>query len=402
MDPAKLKTWSLPKSVTSRFVDTAPAGLKFHILESVPQDLPTGSQPPLILLLHGFPNLSYDWRYIMPLLSKAGYHAVAPDMRGFGRTHNSDLSPVARENIRPIVAVHDVTALLIGLGYKFIHTLVGHDLGAFAASLIALARTDLVKSLVLMSHPFKGIQAPATKEEKQAEASRQDSDIQASLAKLDPPRKHYKYYNAADAAADEWTNPKGQPLHEFLRGYFHLKSADYVLNKPHPLKSWTAKELALMPHYYVMRADLSMRGNVELDMSKEPASIREKLSQTPWLPDSDLSVYTEEFGRTTFSHSLLWYKAFVEPKLAADLLPFAGHKISVPTKYVSGDRDWGTYQVPGSLEAMENGDSVEPECWRGAVHVPGAGHWVNMEKPNECAAEILKIAASVYDDSKWI
>ncbi|KAF9875388.1 hypothetical protein CkaCkLH20_07208 [Colletotrichum karsti] len=390
MDPAQLPPWDLPEGVASRFVDTSPAGLKFHILESVPPNVEQSDRPPLILLLHGFPNLSYDWSAIMPMLSRAGYHVVAPDMRGFGRTHNSDLTPIADEHFRPIVAVHDVTALLVGLGHDSIHTLVGHDLGAFAASLVTVVRKDLVKSLILMSHPFKGIQGPSTDG-----STGGGEDIQATLARLDPPRKHYKYYNASPEASDEWTYPTGQPLHDFLRGYFHLKSADYSQNQPRPLEFWTAKELAVMPHYYVMRADLSMRGNIELDMSQEPAETRGRLADTPWLPDSDLCVYTKEYGRTTFSKALLWYRALVDPKLSADLLPFAGTKISVPTMYISGDRDWGTYQVPGALEAMQRGGSVEHGCWRGAVHIPGAGHWVNMEKPEECAREILNMATSV-------
>ncbi|KAJ0284227.1 hypothetical protein CBS470a_006941 [Colletotrichum nupharicola] len=391
MDPAKLPPWNLPESVTSRFVYTAPKGLKVHILESVPQSKSSDSHAPLIILLHGFPNLSYDWRYILPLLANAGYHAVAPDMRGFGRTHNSDLSPIAQETIRPVFSVHDVMSLLEGLGYDSIHTIVGHDLGAVPASLTSIIRKDLVKSLFLVAHPFKGIAAPSASSNKAGG----DSDIQTSLGKLDPPRKHYKYYNASSGAADEWTDPTGQPLHDFLRGYFHLKSADWAGNKPHPLKSWTAEELAVMPHYYVMRADLSMRGNVELDMAEESPNVLEKLPDTPWLTDADLRVYSEEFGRTKFDRALQWYRAIVDPKQAEDLLPFAGAKIAVPTKYVSGSADWGTYQVPGSLEAMENGSSVEPNSWRGAVHIEGAGHWVNMEQPDRCAEEILALARSV-------
>ncbi|KAJ0269151.1 hypothetical protein COL940_012718 [Colletotrichum noveboracense] len=330
MDPAKLPPWNLPESVTSRFVYTAPKGLKVHILESVPQSKSSDSHAPLIILLHGFPNLSYDWRYILPLLANAGYHAVAPDMRGFGRTHNSDLSPIAQETIRPVFSVHDVMSLLEGLGYDSIHTIVGHDLGAVPASLTSIIRKDLVKSLFLVAHPFKGIAAPSASSNKAGG----DSDIQTSLGKLDPPRKHYKYYNASSGAADEWTDPTGQPLHDFLRGYFHLKSADWAGNKPHPLKSWTAEELAVMPHYYVMRADLSMRGNVELDMAEESPNVLEKLPDTPWLTDADLRVYSEEFGRTKFDRALQWYRAIVDPKQAEDLLPFAGAKIAVPTKGV--------------------------------------------------------------------
>ncbi|KAK1987786.1 Alpha/Beta hydrolase protein [Colletotrichum cereale] len=410
MDPAQLPSWNLPEGVTSRYVDTSPVGLKFHIIESLPDAVSPGHRPPLVLLIHGFPNLSYDWRFMMPRLAEAGFYAVAFDMRGFGRTHNADLSPISESSFLPMTALRDVVTLVHALGYETIHTLVGHDLGAFVASLCAVVRGDMVKSLVLMSHPFKGpprvpfgtaispLLASAAShgdEHGKGEGNKADPDIRSSLLELDPPRKHYKYYNASPEATEEWTHPTGEPMHRFLRGYFHLKSAACSSNRPRPLASWTAEQLAVMPHYYVMRADLSMRGNVYLDMSDEPAAICDKLGETPWLSDADLQVYTEEFSRNTFRPSLLWYKVLVDPRLSADLLCFAGTKIGVPTKYVSGTSDWGTHQVPGSLDAMENGESVRGGCWKGAVHVPGAGHWVNMEKPEESVKEVLELARSV-------
>ncbi|KAK1486422.1 xylosidase/arabinosidase [Colletotrichum tamarilloi] len=409
MDLAQLPPWDLPPGVTSRYVDTSPIGLKFHILESFPKNNPSKDPPPLILLLHGFPNLSFDWSAVMPKLAAAGYYAVAPDMRGFGRTHNANLSPISEETIRPLTALRDVVTLVHALGYESIHTLVGHDLGAFVASMCAITRPDMIKSLVLMAHPFKGSPqlplgtGPApqlaslfeSKREDGGKTIKNDNDIQSCLLKLDPPRKHYKYYNASSGAVDEWTHPTGQPMHEFLRGYFHLKSADYSLNNPRPLEAWTAQEISVMPHYYVMRADLSMRGNIELDMAQESAEVRAKLSETSWLTDAELQVYVDEYSRNTFRLSLLWYKVLIDPALSADLLCFAGTKLAIPTKYVSGTHDWGTYQVPGALEAMENGESVRSDCWMGSVIIPGAGHWVNIEKSEETAQEIITLAQSL-------
>ncbi|WDK16524.1 hypothetical protein CGRA01v4_07807 [Colletotrichum graminicola] len=362
MDPAQLPSWDLPEGVISRYVDTSPVGLKFHILESFPDAVSPSRLPPLALLLHGFPNLSHDWRFVMPKLAEAGYYAVALDMRGFGRTHNADLSPISENSFRLMTALRDVVTLVHALGYETVHALVGHDIGAFVASLCAVVRGDMIKSLVLMSHPFKvSPQLPVLDVgagRGKGEANKADPGIRSSLLKLDPPRKHYKYYNASPEAAEEWTNPTGEPMRRFLRGHFHLKSAAYSLNRPRPLASWTAEQLAVMPHYYVMRAELSMRGNVELDMSDEPAEIRDRLGETRWLTDADLQVYTDKFSRNTFGPPLLWYKVLVDTSLSADLLCFAGTKIGVPTKYVSGTSDWGTYQVPGSLDAMENGEGV--------------------------------------------
>ncbi|KAK8915184.1 Epoxide hydrolase B [Metarhizium anisopliae] len=339
MDPTTLPPWRLPDGVASRFVDTSPAGLKFHILESLPApnfEAADRRLPPLILLLHGFPNLSYDWRFVLPKLADAGYYAVAFDLRGFGRTHDADSGRISHEAIRPLAAIRDVVTL------------------------------------------------------------NKDVDVHTSLARLDPPRKHYKWYNASAAASDEWTYPTGQPLRDFLRGYFHLKSGAHVQKiAPRPLASWTATELAVLPHYYVMRAHQTMRENITLDMSEEPQETAAKLHLTPWLTDADVDVYEQEYARTTFRGPLLWYRVLTDPELSGDLSCLAGLKLKMPTKYVSGLGDWGTYQVPGGLEAMQQGVSVEPECWRGATLVPGAGHWVNMEKPDESAAEILKLASTV-------
>ncbi|KAK2041084.1 alpha/beta-hydrolase [Colletotrichum somersetense] len=369
MNPEQLPSWELPEGVTSHYVDTSPAGLQFHIIESFPDTTSLSHLLPLVLLMHGFPNLSYDWRFMMPKLADAGYYAVAFDMRGFGRTHNADLSPTGENSFRLMTARRDVVTLVHALGYETIHTLVEHDLGAFVASLCGVARGDMIKSLVLMSHPFKG--CPQLPFGTAGEGNMADPDIRSPLLKLDPPQKHYKYYNASPEAAEEWTHPTGEPMHRFLRGYFHLKSAAYSLNKPRPLASWTAEQLAVMPHYYVMRAELSMRENVDLDMSNEPAEILDRLGDTRWLTDADLQMYTDESSRNTFVPSLLWYKVLVDPGLPADLLCFAGTKIGVPIKYVSGTSDW------------------EP------VHVPGAGHWVNMDKPEESVKEILELARSV-------
>ncbi|KAK2063307.1 hypothetical protein LY76DRAFT_613057 [Colletotrichum caudatum] len=265
------------------FVDTSPAGLKFHIIEPFPDTTSPSHLPPLVLLVHGFPNLSYDWRFMMPKLAEAGYYAVAFDMRGFGRTHNADLCPISESSFRPMTALRDVVTLVRALGYETVQ------------------------------HPGEEVTWPVP-------------NIRSSLLKLDPPRKHCKYCNASPGAAEEWTRPTGEPMHRFLRGYFHLKSAAYSLNKPRPLASWTAEQLAL-----------SMRENVDLDMLG---------GDTRWLTDADLQVYTDEFPRNTFGPSLLWYKVLAGPGLSADLLCFAGTKIGVPTKYVSGTSDWGTYQKP--------------------------------------------------------
>ncbi|TKA49843.1 hypothetical protein B0A49_12150, partial [Cryomyces minteri] len=97
-----------------------------------------------------------------------------------------------------------------------------------------------------------------------------------------------------------------QGLRTFLRGYFHLKSADWAGNDPHPLQAWTASELAKMPEYYIMPLDANMPSAVAANM----VSTSEDASETTaWLPDADgLDVYVQEWTRTGFQGGLNWYQ----------------------------------------------------------------------------------------------
>ncbi len=90
-------------------------------------------------------------------------------------------------------------------------------------------------------------------------------DMEAELARLDPPRKHYQWYNSTPTASTDWDNP-AQGTEAFLRGYFHLKSADWEKNDPHPLSEWSARELGGLPEYYIMQKDLSMAQTVAKNM----------------------------------------------------------------------------------------------------------------------------------------
>ena len=240
---APLDSAVLPAGIRSRFVPDI-NGLRVHVLEAGFEQ----RGRPCVLLLHGFPEIAYSWRKIMPALAAAGFHVVAPDQRGYGRTtgwepdYDRDLRP-----FRILNAVRDALGLVSALGYRSVAAVVGHDFGASVAAWCALVRPDVFGSLALMSAPFAG---PPPLPFDTAAAPPPDAaageDIHAALAKLDPPRKHYQwYYSTRPANAEMWHCPQG--VHAFLRGYFHYKSADWTGNRPHPLQSWSAGELAKMP-----------------------------------------------------------------------------------------------------------------------------------------------------------
>ena len=314
----------LPPGITSRYLPTAPHGLTFHVLEA--GDAPP--RQPLIILVHGFPEIAYSWRRTIPPLAAAGYHVVAFDQRGYGRTHSPD-GVIALADFRPLNLVRDVVVLAHALGYQRVRCVVGHDFGAVTAALCALARPDFFESVVLMSHPFTGApRLPLMPAERLVRESEAVVDVEAELAKLERPRKHYKWYYCTAEADMEMTEPR-EGLHEFLRGYFHLKSADWEGNDPHPLEAWTATELAQMPRYYVMDKGDSMRQAVAKDMANEdPEAVKEKSKR--WLSDAKLAVYVREYSRTGFQGGLNWYRVQTQSRVAGELEVFAGKKIEIP------------------------------------------------------------------------
>ncbi|KAF3479730.1 epoxide hydrolase [Arthroderma uncinatum] len=371
---AALPPLPLPAGITSRQVDTAPRGLSFHILEA---GYTPGHDRPLILLLHGFPELAFSWRKVMPLLASAGYYVVAPDQRGFGRTtgwdtrdfDNVDLCDFAVMNL-----VRDTIVLVHALGYKGVECVVGHDFGAVVAGFCAVARPDFFRRVAFMSHPFVG--SP------ELSITQKQDTIHQDLAELN--RKHYKWYFSTRPANSDMSRPE-QGLHAFLRGYFYLKSASWPHNKPNELQGWTASELSKMPDYYVMPLNATMPQAVALHVAADGA-LPVQASQA-WLPDSELSVYADEFSRTGFQGGLNWYRVATSsvPDYKRDLDIFAGRKIECPCLYIGGAKDWGTYQVPGAIEKLAN-NVCDDFC---EVIVDDAGHWPAQEKPQEVVDALI-------------
>lgn len=284
VNPSALPPLPLPEGVTSRQVDTGPTGLSFHILEA--GNTPDKSRP-LIVILHGFPEIAYSWRKVMPLLASAGFYVIAPDQRGYGRTTGWDTRDYSQVDLRDFSAVNlvrDILLLVHAVGYKTVRCIVGHDFGARPSIYCALTRPDIFQSLILLSHPFKG--TPNTsKVIGSSEAEREMGDIQADLAVLG--RKHYKWYYSTNVANDDMTSPP-RGLKTFLRGYFHFKSASWSGNDPRPLEKLSATEMAKLPYYYVMPLNSSMPEAVALGMEGESDMAVKRCHE--WLPDADLDV----------------------------------------------------------------------------------------------------------------
>jgi pimeloyl-ACP methyl ester carboxylesterase len=362
----------LPAGVRSRFVENV-NGLRMHVLEAGHE---TGGRP-VVLLLHGFPELAWSWRKVMPALAAAGFHVVAPDQRGYGRTtgwdpdYDGDLA-----SFRPFNLVLDLLDLVSALGRRNVRAVVGHDFGSPIAAHCALIRPDVFTSLVMMSAPFAG-PPPA------GAVAGPQPDVHAALASLTPARKHYQwYYSTRQANGDMLHAPQGLP--DFLRAYYHVKSADWPGNQPHPLRARSAGELAQLPAYYVMPAEAGMAETVAPYL---PSAA--EVARCSWLTEPELEVYCAEFGRTGFQGGLQWYRCTTSGLADADLRLFAGRTISVPATFIAGAADWGTYQSPGAVEHL---DQVCTD-WRGWHLVPGAGHWVQQEQAAAVTGLLLDFLA---------
>jgi pimeloyl-ACP methyl ester carboxylesterase len=373
---------TLPAGIRSRTLNNG-NGLSAHVLEA---GYETAGRPAL-LLLHGFPELAYSWRKVMPPLAAAGYHVIAPDQRGYGRTtgwddaYDADLGAFSFPNL-----VTDAVGLLSALGYRSVPAVIGHDAGSPAAAWCALIRPEVFRSVMLMSAPFVGPPAlpfntagPSPAEPK-AEAPSRDN-IDAALAALPRPRKYYQTYYTTRPANDDMRNaPQG--LHDFLRAYYYYKSADWKGNKPFPLAAVTAEEFAKMPTYYVMDRDRNMAQTVAAVM---PSA--DEIAACKWLSEAELEVYVSEYGRTGFQGGLQGYRRSRDPRLIASLRLFSGRTIDVPASFVGGKSDWGVYQNPGALDVMKSRACTQ---MLGIHLVDGAGHWVQQEQPEKVSGLILQ------------
>jgi len=367
----------LPPGIRSRVVQNI-NGLTMHLLEAGYEI----AGRPCILLLHGFPELAYSWRKVMLPLAAAGFHVIAPDQRGYGRTtgwdsnYDGDL-----DSFRILNVVKDALTLVLALGHRSVSAVIGHDFGSPVAAYCALARPDVFRSVVMMSAPFAGPPVlPFGAAEGRSNASTAPLNILGDLAALDRPRKHYHWYYSTREADENMRNAR-QGIHAFLRAYYHHKSADWKQNQPFRLEAWSADELAKLPTYYIMDLDKGMAETVVAEMPSAS-----EIAACKWLTEDELRVYSAEFARTGFQGGLQWYRCRTAGKPNADLELFSGRTIDVPSCFIAGASDWGVHQKPDDLEQMQTSACTQMV---GCHLVDGSGHWVQQEQADRVTELIL-------------
>lgn len=323
--------------VQQRMVETN--GIRMHIAEQG-----TG---PLVVLCHGFPESWYSWRHQLPALAAAGFHAVAPDMRGYGHTD----SPEAIDQYTLLHLVGDMVGLLDALGVESA-VIVGHDWGAPVAWHAALLRPDRFRAVIGLSVPYRprGAVRPTT-----------------IMPQTDDSVFYQLYFQTPGVAEAELQRDVRSTICRLL----YSVSGD------------ASHGDALMSH----RDTVGMvpRHGGFLSRSMEPPTL------PAWLSEDDIAFYTGEFTRTGFRGGLHWYRNI--DRNWELLAPFAGARVLVPALYIAGDRDL-VVAFRGMDQLIANLSTFVPHL-RQTVMLPGCGHWTQQERPDEVNAALLDFLRSI-------
>ena len=176
----------------------------------------------------------------------------------------------------------------------------------------------------------------------------------------------------------------GKDVLDHLVNLYARKSRYVVLlvSRHYPLKSWTAGEIAKLPTYYVMDLAKDMAATVAEEM---PSAA--EIAANKWLPDSELAFYSAEYARNGFQGGLQWYRCGTSGAFLPELQTWSGRTIDIPSAFISGKQDWGTYQRPGVYEAMQSKACIN---MIGCHLVDGAGHWVQQEQANQVSWALVQ------------
>jgi pimeloyl-ACP methyl ester carboxylesterase len=298
---------------------------------------------PLVLLVHGFPESWYSWRHQLPALADAGYHAVAIDVRGYGRSSK----PVAVEDYRMLRLVGDNLGLVSALGAEQA-VIVGHDWGAPIAWTSALLRPDVFTAVAGLSVPY----SPPSERRPLALMRAMAGDEEFYVEYFQEPGRA-----EAEIEVD---------VRDWLLGFIFTASGDAPPPDP------ATGTIATIPHGAQMK-----------DRFHRPDAM------PAWLSASDLDVYASEFEHTGFRGGLNRYRNI--DRDWEDLTPWRGAAIQVPALFIGGDRDGPTVWGAPAIAAF--GQTL-PRLHRSII-LEGCGHWTQQERPDEVNAALLDFLRSL-------
>lgn len=299
---------------------------------------------PLVLMVHGFPESWYSWRHQIPVIAAAGYHAVAIDVRGYGRSSR----PSNIEDYRMLALVSDVVGLVSALGHEGA-TLIGHDWGAPIVWNSALLRPDLFRGVAGLSVPYTppGMQKPS-------DVFRMMSGSEHEFYIL-----YFQQPGRAEAEIEE-------DVRKWLLGFYYSASGAVEPSK---------QSIGLVPLGKKL---------------KDQMSFPEAGKMPDWLSEEDLDFYVGEFERTGFTGGLNRYRNV--DRDWADLAAFRHRPVTIPSMFIGGSKDgptiWGAPAIerfPETLPALVKSEILE-----------GSGHWVQQEQSDRTNELLLEFLAACH------
>jgi len=310
-------------------------GIHMHLAEQ--------GEGPLVVLCHGFPESWYSWRHQLRALSEAGFHAVAPDMRGYGKTER----PEAIDQYTMFHLVGDMVGLLDALSAETA-VIAGHDWGGPVAWHSALLRPDRFRGIIGLSVPYR-----------QRAAVRPSTVMPQTETAL-----FYQLYfqHPGVAEAEFERDPKTT-----------LKKMLYSASGDAPVGAGGAWEAG--PNTGMVNCQTGLLGDMT-DPQVLPS----------WLKTSDIDFYAAEFARTGFRGGLNWYRNI--DRNWELLAPYAGAKVSVPALYVAGDRDLVT-SFPGAKQWLADLPRTAP-LLRKHITLSGCGHWTQQERAADVSSAMIE------------
>ena len=319
--------------ITHRTVEAN--GIRIHLAEA--------GQGPLVLLCHGWPESWYSWRWQLNALAEAGFHAVAPDMRGYGQTD----APEAIESYTLFHLVGDMVGILDALGAKDA-VIVGHDWGAPVAWHAALLRPDRFRAVAGLSVPFR------------TRGSRRPTSV---MPQTEDAAFYQLYFQTPGVAEAEFERDPKTAIRRVL----------YSLSGDVPRRN------AMGAPGDATSGMIPRRGGF-LTRTLDPESLPN------WLSEADIDFYAGEFARTGFRGGFSWYRNI--DRNWELMAPFAGVKVTVPALDVAGDRDV-VVSFPGVADLIAKLKTFVPNLTE-TIMLPGCGHWTQQERRAEVNAALVR------------
>jgi pimeloyl-ACP methyl ester carboxylesterase len=320
------------------------AGVSFRMIETngIKLRVAEAGKGPLVVLVHGWPESWYSWRHQIPAIAAAGYHVIAPDMRGYGKSDK----PAAVEDYDVVDLSGDIVGLLDALGEEKA-ILIGHDWGAVATWNTVLLHPDRFSAMIAMSVPNGGRGAAAP--------------LASMKAAFGDNFYYILYHNEPGgvAEAEYDSDPRGI-LSRLYASTDTPRDPPTVTDPKRSAGGWIPR----------------------LGKPKE---------LPPWLMQADLDYFVTEFSEAGFRGGVNYYRNFdrnwqITPQLA-------GARIKVPVAFIAGTDD---IVIRGAKEdQLRTQMSRVADDLRAVKLVPGAGHWIQQEKPQETNAFILDFLAGL-------